>query len=102
MVENSNSDCASKLRILAEPNRLAVVRTLANGPQVVNQLERLLNIEQSLLSHHLRTLRNAGFVRSARSGKTITYRLADSLHDSIRNGLFDLGCCQLSFSDETT
>ena len=46
-------NCATKLKVLADDTRLAVVRQLMAGPQQVNEINTILNLEQSLLSHHL-------------------------------------------------
>lgn len=92
-----NSDCAAKLKILADDKRLAVVRELASGAKSVSELQKLLAIEQSLLSHHLRTLSDADFVINFRRGKNIFYQLSDEFYSSINKGIFDLGCCELQF-----
>ena len=92
------SHCASRLRILADPTRLAVLEALIEGPKHVGAIQKLLRVEQSLLSHHLQTLREAGLVESQRDGKAVLYRIAPSV--VVRNGeAIDLGCCKLSFKE---
>ncbi len=88
--------CAGRLKALADETRLAVVRHLMKGPSHVGEIQSALGIEQSLLSHHLRNLRDAGIVESTRDGKAVLYRLLPGL-DSSREGIVDLGCCRLSF-----
>jgi ERCC4-type nuclease len=50
--------CAERLNALAEPTRLAVIEALMGGPRHVGNLVQLLKVEQSLMSHHLQTLRD--------------------------------------------
>ena len=91
-------NCATILKVLADETRLAVVRQLMAGPQQVNEINGTLQLEQSLLSHHLRILRDAGIVCSQREGKAVLYRLSEEVLAGIQSGeSLNLGCCQLSF-----
>lgn len=94
-MSNASQTCASQLKILADSTRLGVLKALQQGPQNVSALTVQLDIEQSLLSHHLRILREANFVVAERAGKSVFYRLAPQVHME-RNGL-NLNCCVLSF-----
>ncbi len=90
--------CVAKLKVLADDTRLAVVRQLLKGPQHVNAMNATIDVDQSLLSHHLRVLRDAGVVESRRDGKAVLYRLSDAvLADRCSDESIDLGCCRLSF-----
>lgn len=91
-------NCATILKVLADDTRLAVVRALMSGPQQVNEINATLHLEQSLLSHHLRVLRDAGIVSSQREGKAVLYRLAEEVKAGMKTGeTINLGCCRLSF-----
>jgi ArsR family transcriptional regulator len=91
--------CVGPLRGLADPTRVAVIPHLHCGPLDVLELARRLRIEQSLLSHHLRVLRDASLVEARREGKHVLYRVPDLIQRSVRDGdAIDLGCCQLSFA----
>ena len=92
-----SSLCADKLKLLADPTRLAVVESLMEKPKHVNELIRLLSVEQSLLSHHLAILREAGLVEAVRDGKAVLYQLAPGVESATAGKSLDLGCCQLSF-----
>lgn len=89
--------CASVLKVLADSTRLAVVEKLLDGPQHVGEINATLGVEQSLLSHHLKVLRDAGLVTAERDGKQVLYALADHLRARRRNRAIDLGCCLISF-----
>ena len=90
--------CADKLKVLADTTRLSVLDALFETPTCVNDLALKLNIEQSLLSHHLSTLRRAGLVTFIRRGKSIVYKLTPGICGTRKLLAIDLGCCTLSFS----
>ncbi|MEM6916095.1 MAG: metalloregulator ArsR/SmtB family transcription factor [Verrucomicrobiota bacterium] len=91
--------CADLLKALGDETRLLVVKFLLEEPKHVGDLQDLIGVEQSLLSHHLRQLRESGIVESERDGKSVLYRLAPSI-ENLRDGRgLDLGCCRLSFQD---
>lgn len=92
------SACAARLKALADPTRLAVMEALMDGPKHVGTLQQLLGIEQSLLSHHLQTLREANLVEAERDGKAVLYSLASDVAPRKGESALDLGCCQLSFN----
>jgi ArsR family transcriptional regulator len=93
----SEPSCAELLKLLADETRLAVVRQLLDGPRHVGEINEALGLEQSLLSHHLKVLRDAGLVESRRDGKAVLYSLAPQFRGSTRGAAIDLGCCRLSF-----
>ena len=95
--ESQPSSCAKKLRILADGTRLGVMKILLEGPKHVGEINAILQLEQSLLSHHLRVLRQEGFVKATREGKTMLYYLAPSVEAAGSCKGIDLGCCVLSF-----
>ena len=92
---DSTEFCARVLRVLADDTRLAAVRVLMQGPRRVGQINELLGVEQSLLSHHLRVLRQAGIVTAERHGKAMLYRLA--LPARLAGEELELGCCRIRF-----
>jgi ArsR family transcriptional regulator len=91
------ASCATKLRVLADPTRLAVLELLMKGPLHAGALARGLGVEQSLLSHHLQTLREAGLVVAERDGKSVLYKLAPAATAKGKKDGLDLGCCEVSF-----
>ena len=70
------------LQALAEPTRLQIVEALRDGERCVCDIQDALEVKQSLLSHHLRALREAGVVADRRDGRWIHYSLVpDALAD---------------------
>ena len=90
--------CAEKLKVIADSTRLAILQTLMAGPRHVGEINEEIDIDQSLLSHHLRVLRDAGFVVSERDGKAVLYRLAPEVKIAAEQNGIELDCCKLSFS----
>jgi ArsR family transcriptional regulator len=93
----AESFCAQQLKVLADDTRLSVLRLLMKGPKRVGELNDVLGLDQSLLSHHLKTLRHAGLVEATRDGKAVLYRLAPNVQGTSSGEAINLGCCQLSF-----
>jgi DNA-binding transcriptional ArsR family regulator len=60
---------------LADPTRLRLVEALMAGERPVNELVRLVNIQQSGVSRHLRILSEAGFVTARAEGQQRLYSL---------------------------
>ncbi len=91
--------CVDKLKVLADPTRLAVVEALMAGPRHVGELNEEIGLDQSLLSHHLKVLRDSGLVTSERDGKAVLYRLDPSVVMDRADKTINLGCCKLVFDD---
>ncbi|GII54058.1 transcriptional regulator [Planotetraspora thailandica] len=55
---------------LSDPSRLAIVRSVADGPIEVAACQPVAGeIPKSTLSHHLKTLREAGVIRNVPRGR---------------------------------
>ncbi len=98
-MDPQTESCAGLLKVLSDETRLAVVRLLFEGPRRVGQLSQDLQVEQSLLSHHLKVLREAGLVEAERVGKAMLYSLSPSMRRRTRGEAIDLGCCLISFGE---
>lgn len=98
MTKSNPELCAARLKTLSDETRLAVVRALMHGPRHVGELMQALEVEQSLLSHHLRVLRDARIVTGERDGKSVLYRLTPrAIRQQNSATVLDLGCCRISF-----
>jgi ArsR family transcriptional regulator, cadmium/lead-responsive transcriptional repressor len=67
---------AALFRSLADPARLAIVRSLAGGPARVTDLTKQLGLAQSTVSGHLACLRDCGLVTVRAAGRASVYSLA--------------------------
>lgn len=89
--------CSTLLKVLADDTRLEVVKQLMDGPRHVGALNAVIPIDQSLLSHHLKLLRDAKIVTSQRDGKAVLYSLAPGIENRRKGRVLNLGCCSLAF-----
>ncbi|MEM9644898.1 MAG: metalloregulator ArsR/SmtB family transcription factor [Planctomycetota bacterium] len=94
---STDTSCAQVLKVLADETRLSVIQGLFKGPLGVSELHESLGVEPTLLSHHLRVLREADLVTSERQGKHVTYALSESVRGKRRGQNIDLGCCVIRF-----
>ena len=67
---------APTLKAFANPDRLLIVLWLAGTRCSVRDLQRVTGLGQSLVSYHLRALREAGLVEASPEGRANLYRLA--------------------------
>lgn len=66
------------LKTVAHPTRLAVVDILSTTPRLsVSDLSEILDVEQSLLSHHLTTMKLKGILSSEKEGQNVFYTLKE-------------------------
>lgn len=65
------------LSLLKNPVRLQILHILSQKSLRVSDIVELLNLDQSLISHHLSELRKYQLVSAKRDGKSIYYELDD-------------------------
>ena len=79
--------------VFADHTRVRMLSALAISEMCVTDLSRVLEINQTTVSHQLRLLKNLGIVKCERSGKIITYSLVnDTVNDVMLKGVEFLGC----------
>ena len=66
------------LKALADPTRLRIMLLLRRRELCVCELMFILEMEQSRVSHHMRTLRDAGIAEDVREGRWIIYRVPEA------------------------
>ena len=74
-------------RALGDPVRLAIVNELRGGTRCACVLAEVVSVSPSLLSHHLKTLRDAGLITGERRGRWIDYSLAPSVLGRLSSSL---------------
>lgn len=92
--------CAEVLAALAAPERLRIIRLLADGERNVTQIIEGANIPPLNVSHHLTVLKHAHLIRGEKQGRFVVYSLGPKvLEEVIEAGVpkeaLNLGCCQL-------
>lgn len=66
---------SGQFHALSDGTRLEILELLRGGEHCVCELTEALDLGQSLLSFHLRTLREAGLVTDRREGRWMYYAL---------------------------
>ena len=78
------------LRAVADPLRWQILALLRTEEMCVCHLVEALDSPQSLISHHLRVLRDAGLVETERYRYWTYYRLRPSALETLGRQLIDL------------
>lgn len=73
--ETALQERAARFQALSDEKRLRILEILGAGECCVCDLSDSLDVGQSLLSFHLKTLRDAGLVSARRDGRWIHYSL---------------------------
>lgn len=63
--------------LLADQTRVRMLSALAIAPLCVTDLARVLQLNQTTVSHQLRLLRDVGIVERTRFGKILKYKIAN-------------------------
>jgi ArsR family transcriptional regulator len=88
--DQSRAIAALRFRALGDETRLRILEQLGSGERSVSDLMVLLDIGQSLMSHHLRILREAGLVVDRREGRWIHYSIAEAALAACRLALYEM------------
>jgi len=72
-----------QFRALADENRLHIIDMLRGGERCVCELTDALDLGQSLLSFHLKTLKDAGLVTDRREGRWSYYALTPEAFEQL-------------------
>jgi len=71
--------------VLSEPNRLALLQALQDGPLTVNELVEASGMKQANVSKQLAILHDHHLVKRERDGTSIHYEIADPIVFSLCN-----------------
>lgn len=71
------SSLSPVLKMVGEENRLKILCILKQGQHCVCEIEKHLNLSQSLISHHLKALKNAGLIQNEKKQQWVYYSLTD-------------------------
>ena len=90
VIETEESASVALLQAVADPIRWSILHTLAARPYCVGHLQEQVPIAANLLSYHLKVLREAGLVTSAKRGRWVDYALAEDAPARMRAALPDV------------
>lgn len=82
---NSLKELSEYLKVLSDINRLQILCLIRKGERCVCNIHEPLGLPQNLVSHHLKTLRDARLVITRRQGKWVYYRINSEKIDYITN-----------------
>jgi DNA-binding transcriptional ArsR family regulator len=93
--------CAELLSALAAPERLKIVRYLADGERNVGEIAEMLEIPLVNVSHHLNVLKQSKMINGTKHGRFVLYSLCPGiLEEATEAGIpedaLNLGCCKLT------
>ncbi|WP_217633992.1 ArsR/SmtB family transcription factor [Raineyella antarctica] len=84
----SPEDAVALLAVAADPVRWSILQRLAaQGTKCVCDLQPAEQIPQNKLSYHLKVLRDAGLVTSAKRGRWVDYTLAEDALERLHAAL---------------
>lgn len=77
MDEKNLTKMTTIFRMLSNPNRLQILFFCLQKAASVGELVDILKLSQSLVSHHLKQLRDANLIQATRQGKNMLYQVSD-------------------------
>jgi ArsR family transcriptional regulator, arsenate/arsenite/antimonite-responsive transcriptional repressor len=77
------------LKVVTEENRLHLLCLLTRGTHCVCELMSHTSLSQSLISHHLKDLKDAGLIKDEKKGQWVHYSLTEK-GKSVTKVLFTL------------
>lgn len=80
---------ASTLKIVAEESRLKILCILRDGEHCVCEIMEQVGLSQSLISHHLKDLKEIGVIKDKKDGLRVYYSLT-SKGKNITNLIFKI------------
>ena len=88
--DRSRALAALRFRALGDETRLRLLEILSDREHTVADLMAATGLGQSLVSHHLRALRDAALVTTRRDGRWIHYALSRPAVATTRLVLYEL------------
>ena len=92
LTEKSSTGWSAFFSVFADSTRVRILSALAISELCVTDISRVLDINQTTVSHQLRYLKNLGIVTCSRLGKVIFYSLKNEIvNDVLLKGVEFLG-----------
>jgi ArsR family transcriptional regulator len=88
--DRARAIAAYRFRALGDETRLRILEMLVSGESSVSELTTRVAIGQSLMSHHLRILREAGLVIDRRNGRWVYYAIVEPALVAVKLSLYEL------------
>ena len=79
---------ANFFSMFADPTRIKILSALAVSEMCVNDLSKILEMNQTTVSHQLKLLKSTGTVKFRRQGKVIFYSISSQMvNDCLLSGV---------------
>ncbi|MBK9040176.1 MAG: winged helix-turn-helix transcriptional regulator [Bdellovibrionales bacterium] len=85
--------------VIGEQSRLQVLALLLQKPSFVEDIRKKLKVEETLLSKHLKALRDSGLVQVTRHGRRILYEINPSVRKGNSKDYLCLDCCEIKLKN---
>ncbi|MBI9108064.1 MAG: helix-turn-helix transcriptional regulator [Spirochaetales bacterium] len=82
-VDEEIQDLAEFFKVFGDPTRIRILFLLKHGEYCVHDISNLVEMNQTAVSHQLKSLRQARLVKYRKDGKQVFYSLNDSHIDDI-------------------
>ncbi|MFA9375964.1 MAG: ArsR/SmtB family transcription factor [Lachnotalea sp.] len=90
----NNTETAKVFKAFCDERRLEILELLQNGEQCACKLLEELDISQSTLSHHMKTLCDSGIVISRKEGKWTHYSISKEASKQAADLLLTITKCE--------
>ena len=91
-------DYVNIFKALSDPNRIRIVKMLAERELCMCEIREVLDLSNSTVSKHLTILRDAGLLLDTKDGKWVNFRLNDKSEYKFTRSL--IGLIKKSFDDD--
>ena len=86
--EDQIIDLSELFKIFGDSTRIKIINILLDEELCVNDISRILKLNQTTVSHQLKLLKSVGAVKFRRDGKIIYYSIADKqINDCLLTGV---------------
>jgi ArsR family transcriptional regulator len=86
-IYQSAVEAAALLSAAADPNRMTILKILAEGPACVCTIQRHVPVAPNLLSYHFKVLRDAGLIVGKRRSRWVDYELVEGALGRLRKAI---------------
>ena len=94
--EKNLRELADFFSMFSDPTRLKIISALSMSEMCVSDIANVLKLNQTTVSHQLKTLKSLGMVKYRRDGKIIYYSLIDKLINDCL--LVGVDCLQIAYN----
>lgn len=97
--ESKHKNASELFIAVGEKTRLKIVGLCFKNKQTVDQLLRQTGIEKTLLSKHLKVLRDAKILISEKVGREVIYAINQKVCHKLQKNALSLHCCDIILKD---